>query len=118
MQLPWSLLLLPASSPSSVKALMGTEEALMDTPETVNVLSTSPDYSNLTWNSGALLLRNATEVPLLAEVTFCWRFFQFRTLNSMILSAGDGKGILFQFYVVASVSDFTHFYRYFLQFLD
>ena len=112
MQLPRSMLLLTLSSPSCVKAFMDTEKAPMDASETINVLSTSPDYSNLTWNSGALLLRNHTEDPL-REVTFCWRFFQFRTLNSMLISAGDGKGTLFQFYVVASVSDFTHFYRYF-----
>ena len=118
MELPWSLLLVPLCSHFSVKALMDTKKALMETSETVNVLSTSPNYSNLTWNSGALLLRNATEDPPMAEVTFCWRFFQYRTLNSMILSAGDGKGSLLQFYVVASVSDFTHLYRYFLQFLD
>ena len=95
---------------------MDTEKALMDKSETINVLSTSPDYSNLTWNSGALLLRNTTEDKPVAEVTFCWRFFQFRTLNSMILSAaaGNGEGTLLGFFVVASVSHFTHFYRYFL----
>ena len=114
MKLPWSLFLLPLSSPSCVEALVDTEKALMDKSETINVLSTSPDFSNLTWNSGALLLRNATEDQL-REVTFCWRFFQFRTLGSMILSAGHGKESLLMFYVVASVSDFTHFYRYFLQ---
>ena len=105
MKLSCCLLLIAFSSQSCVKALM-------DTSEIITLLSTRPNYSNLTWNSGALLLRNRTEDPL-REVTFCWRFFQFRTLNSMLISAGDGKGTLFQFYVVASVSDFTHFYRYF-----
>ena len=95
------LLALPIFSP--VKASLDSE--------TLKVLSTSPDYNKLTGSSGALLLMNHTE-PL-KDVTFCWRFFQFRTPNDiMLISAGaKDRGALLKFVIVASVSDNTHFYR-------
>ena len=79
--------------------------------ETLMVLSTTSIYANMTRSSGAFLLRNNTD--LLKDVTFCWRFFQFRTVSTytMIISAASDEGILLQFYVVASES--THFYRFF-----
>ena len=78
---------------------------------TLMVLSTTPNYTNMSNSSGALLLRNNTD-PL-EDVTFCWRFIQFRIVNTftMIISAASDEGILLQFYVVAS--ELTHFYRFF-----
>ena len=101
MKLSRVTILLALSPFSPVKASLDSE--------TLKVLSTSPDYNKLTGSSGALLLMNYTE-PL-KDVTFCWRFFQFRSPNDIILISAKNRGALLNFYIVASASDNTHFYR-------
>ena len=85
--------------------------------ETLKVLSTSPDYNKLTGSSGALLLMNHTE-PL-KDVTFCWRFFQFRTPNDIMLISAKNRRALLKFYIEsASAIPVDENWYYFLVYMD
>ena len=105
MHMSWTTLLFLLTFSSPLNAALDNE--------TLMVLSTTSIYANMTRSSGAFLLRNNTD--LLKDVTFCWRFIQFRIVNTYtsIISAASDEGILLQFYVVAS--ELTHFYRFFLE---